>query len=204
MLLFAKLRSVIVLIAIVSILPSVAQNEPGSVKKSKVQNHVSVQPEVPHSTSALAMVVMQPSKLIYSVGESITATVSLVAGNKGVYISRHVGIAMGNVPGFSLWLEYLDGQSAQTCGGGGFRDIAGPLPSPADVLKNEFIFLKPSEERKSEMGISCPPNKPGAYRLRAAYSPNYPQTEKVADLPETHRLVLHNRIEADLVSIEIR
>ena len=159
--------------------------------------------ESTHTTSDLAIVFMQPSKLVYAVGESISATVSLVAGNNGVYVSRHFGKAMGNVPGFSLWLEYADGQFAETCGSGGAADFAGPLPSPSEVFKQEFIFLKPGERRTLGMGILCPPRTPGSYRLKAAYSPNYPQTDKVSELPEAHRLVLHKRIYAELVDIQI-
>jgi hypothetical protein len=119
-------------------------------------------------------------------------------------VSRHLGVAMGNWPGFSVWLETLDGHSAQRCRNGGAMDFAGLLPSPSEVLNKEFIFLKPGEERKLEMRISCPPNKAGAYRIQAAYSPDYPETDKVAELPETRGLVLHKRIQAELVGIDVR
>jgi hypothetical protein len=199
-----KLRSIVILplASVLVLFAGIAQSSHESSNDHKVGDAIHSLRHPPLTSSALATVVIKPSKPVYRLGESITASVSLVAGDRGVYVSRHLGAATGNWPGFSIWLETLDGQSAQTCGHGGAADFGGPLPPPSEVLKKEFIFLKPGEERQLDMGIDCPPVKRGAYRIQAAYSPDYPQTDKVAELPETHGLVLRERIQGELV-IEI-
>ena len=169
-----------------------------SATAAKAQN-----PEKASSRSPLATVKIEPKKHVYKRGEIIGLSVILQPRGEGVYISKDWGPAGGYVPGFWVELKTLDGKPAETCGS---ATDAGPahLPPPEERLRTEFLYVRAGNFIGWQTSISCPPNRPGRYRIEASYGPSVQQIESVARLPETKGLVLVDVVEAEPVEIVIK
>jgi hypothetical protein len=152
----------------------------------------------------LARVVVRMDKRTFKPDESIPVYVDLEAVGEGVYIAREWREAGGKLPGFWIILKTEDGRTAQSCGTGSVVDYAGPLPPPSEVFKKEFFLLAAGHSIGIGHDLPCVRPIPGRYRIEAGYSPNYPQTAKVAQLPEARGLVLDHELNAVPITIEIR
>jgi len=155
------------------------------------------------STEELAKVVIRMDKRTFKPDESIPVYVDLEAVSEGVYIARAWGEARSNIPGFWISLRTEDGRPAQSCGSGSESLPAGLL-SPSEVFKKDFFLLAAGKSIGIGHDLPCVPLTPGQYRIEAGYSPNYPQTAKIARLPEARGLVLDHVLNAVPITIEIR
>jgi hypothetical protein len=155
------------------------------------------------SEQKLARVVIRMDKRTFKPDESIPVYVDLEAVGEGVYIAHEWGEAGGNIPGFWIILKTEGGRPAQSCGTGSVADYAG-LPPPSDVFKKDFFLLAAGHSIGVGHDLPCVRPIPGRYRIEAGYRPNYPQTAKVAQLPEARGLVLDHELNAVPITIEIR
>ena len=155
------------------------------------------------SKEDLARVVIRMDKRTFKPGESIPVYVDLEARGEGVYIAREWGEAGSNIPGFWISLKTEDGRPAQSCGTGS-ESLPGGLPPPSEVLKKDFFLLAAGHSIGIGHDLPCVQPNSGRYRVEAGYSPNYPQTAKVAQLPEARGLVLDHELDAVPITIEIR
>lgn len=151
-----------------------------------------------------AKVVIRMDKRTFKPDDSIPVYVDLEALGEGVYIAKEWGQARENIPGFWFVLKTEDGRPAQSCGSGAVADYAGPLPPPSQVFKKEFFLLAAGKSIGIGHDLPCVRPVPGRYRIEAGYRPNYPQTAKIAQLPETRGLVLDHELNAVPITIEIR
>ena len=156
------------------------------------------------SVVQLAVVEITPTKFIYTPGEPINVRVILKPTGAGVYIAKEWGEAGGNIPGFNVRLKTLDGKWAQTCGHGSVADYFGGLPAPDEWLRTQFLYLPWGNFIGRDTTVDCATKQPGTYILDASYEPHYPQTERVANLPQAKGLVVLHKIDARPVRIRIR
>jgi hypothetical protein len=135
-------------------------------------------------------------------GERIELTVLLEAGPGGVYIPKWWGLSGGGVPGFSVHLTTSSGKGAETCGGAG---DAWPThePDAKVALNRDFIYLPAQHVIGLKTLIVCPTDQPGIYLVNASYSPFHIDADRIAQLPETHGLVLREGVRAKPVAITI-
>jgi hypothetical protein len=152
----------------------------------------------------LARVVIRMDKRTFKPDESIPVYVDLEALGKGVYIAKEWGQAGENIPGFWFVLKTEEGRPAQSCGTGAVADYARPLPPPSQVFRAEFFLLAAGKSIGIGHDLPCVRPISGRYRVEAGYSPNYPQTSEVANLPEARGLVLDHELNAVPITIEIR
>jgi|SRR5882672_10033364 len=135
-------------------------------------------------------------------GEVIKLTVLLEAGPGGVYIPKSWGEMGGGIPGFSVNLTTPSGKGAETCGSA--TDAWGPRHSDATVVLNrDFIYLPAQHIVGLRTAVLCPTKRPGKYLINASYSPFNIDADEVAQLPETHGLVLRKDVRAKPVLISI-
>lgn len=156
------------------------------------------------AAEATTRVVIHLEKQAFKPGEAINVHVDLDAGAKGVYVAQGWGKAGDKIPGFSISLVTEDGRPAQSCGNESVADYAGPAPPPAETFKKNFVFVAAGQSVGYGETLECVTPLPGKYKVLASYHPDYPQTQEVAHLPESHGLVLDHAVEAEPISIEIR
>jgi hypothetical protein len=164
------------------------------------------QDSVPSQTapnlSPIAVASIHVDKHSFKSGEVIKLTVLLEAGPGGVYIPKSWGEMGGGIPGFSVNLTTLSGKGAETCGSA--TDAWGPKHSDATVVLNrDFIFLPAHHIVGLRTEIDCPTKRPGKYLISMFYSPFNVDADEVAQLPETHGLVLRKGVRAKPVLISI-
>jgi hypothetical protein len=135
-------------------------------------------------------------------GEDIELTIFLEAGRGGVYIPKEWGRFGGGIPGFAIRLTTLSGRPAETCGGAADRLLVHEL-SANSLLDRDFIYLPAQHIVGLKTSIGCPTKQRGKYLIDAFYSPYLVDAESVAQLPETHRLVLKRVVQAKPVAISI-
>jgi hypothetical protein len=135
-------------------------------------------------------------------GEVIHLTILLEAGDSGVYIPKGWGYFGGGSPGFGVRLTTLSGRPAETCrmAGDAWQP---PETDPTVALKRDFIYLPAQNIIGLRTTIACPTKRPGQYLINAFYSPYHIDADGVAQLPETHGLVLRKNIQAEPVKISI-
>lgn len=135
-------------------------------------------------------------------GEAIGVTILLEAGHEGVYIPKSWGEFGGGIPGFGVSLTTLSSKEAETCGMDGDAWQA-PEPDPTVALRRDFIYLPAQNIVGLKTAIACPTKRPGQYLINAFYSPTHINADRVAQLPETHGLVLRKTVQAKPVTISI-
>jgi len=158
--------------------------------------------QTPPGLEPLAVVSIHIDKHRFELGEAIEVTILLAAGPEGVYIPKGWGRAGGGIPGFFVNLTTLSGKGAETCGGSA---DATPThePDPIIALNRDFIYLPAQHIVGLKTTLNCPPKRSGQYLINAFYAPTHGDAEKVAQLPETHRLVLREDVQANPVTISI-
>jgi hypothetical protein len=149
-----------------------------------------------------AVISIHVEKRRFKSGENIELTILLEAGPEGVYIPKWWGLSGGGVPGFSAHLTTLSGNGAETCGLAG---DAWPTHEPDAIvaLHRDFIYLPADQLIGLKTSIPCPTKRRGKYLLSASYSPYHIDADRIAQLPETHGLVLRKGLEAKPVAISI-
>jgi hypothetical protein len=135
-------------------------------------------------------------------GEEIEVMIFLEAGPNGVHVPKPWGLSGGGIPGFSVHLTTLSGEEAKTCGSAA---DAAPVhePDARVALNRDFIYLPVGQVVGVKTSISCPTKRRGKYLIDAFYSPYHIDAERVAQLPETHGLVLLKEVHAEPVGISI-
>jgi hypothetical protein len=149
-----------------------------------------------------AFVSIQVDKHKFKSGDKIELTILLEAGPGGVYIPKTWGEYGGGLPGFAVRLTTLTGKGAETCG---YAADAFPThePDPKVALNRDFVYLGPNQIIGRKTSIVCPTKQPGKYLIEGFYAPNHIDVDRVAELPETHGLVLREAVHADPVPITI-
>jgi hypothetical protein len=151
----------------------------------------------------IAVASIHVDKHRFKSGERIEVTILLEAGPGGIYIPRWWGLSGGGVPGFSVHLITLSGNGgAETCGSAG---DAWPThePDAKEALNRDFIYLSAQQVIGLRTLIVCPTTRPGKYLINAFYSPYHIDADRIAQLPETHGLVLREDVKAKPVAITI-
>jgi hypothetical protein len=151
----------------------------------------------------IAVASIHVAKHRFKSGERIELTVLLEAGPGGVYVPKLWGLSGGGIAGFSVHLTTLSGRGgAETCGLAG---DAWPThePDAKVALNRDFIYLPAQQVIGLKTLILCPTNRPGAYLINAFYSPYHIDADRIAQLPETHGLILRNVVQAKPVAITI-
>jgi hypothetical protein len=150
----------------------------------------------------VAIAAIHVDKHRFKSGEAINVTIFLEAGRDGVYIPKKWGESGGGIPGFSVSLTTLSSRPAETCGHAG---DAWPThePDPTVALKRDFIYLPAQNIVGLKTTITCPTKRPGQYLVNAFYSPFHIDADEVAQLPETHGLVLRKSVQAKPITISI-
>jgi hypothetical protein len=77
------------------------------------------------------------------------------------------------------------------------------LHPPSERLKNEFLFLKPSEEETWRGSVDGTPVKPGKYQIVGAYVPDFDQVHELVGLPEAQGLLIADVVRSTAVTITI-
>lgn len=164
----------------------------------------------------LATLTAHVDKAVYEGGDHIQVTLTLRAGPRGAYVSKWskvspndkqnsmVGRHMGNVSGFDISLETLDGKNAETIGHGGSASRFGPAPPPSERFEKEFVFLKPGEEETWRGSIDGTPVKSGKYQVVGVYMPDYDQVHELVGLPEAQGLLIADVVTSTPVIITIK
>ena len=150
----------------------------------------------------IAIASIHVDKHRFKSGEDIQLTILLTAGPDGVYIPKGWGLAGGGIPGFFVNLTTLSGKEAETCGMAADA-LPEHEPDPIVALNRDFIYLPAQSIVGLQTAISCPSKRPGQYRINAFYSPYHADSERVAQLPATHGLVLREGVQAKPVTISI-
>jgi hypothetical protein len=170
----------------------------------------------PPKQPPLATLTAHVDKTLYKGGEQIQVTLTLRAGSQGAYVSKwskvspshkqdsSVGRHTGNVSGFDVSLQTLDGKNAETIGHVGVADRFGPVPPAPERFKQEFLFLKPGEEETWCGSIEGTPVKPGKYQIVGAYIPDYDQVHGLVGLPEAHGLLVVEVVRSEPIIITIK
>ena len=150
----------------------------------------------------IAVASVHVDKHRFKSGEKIDVMILLEAGPGGVYIPKSWGFSGGGIPGFSVHLTTLPGEGAETCGNAG---DAAPThePDATVVLNRDFIYLPARQIIGLRTAIDCPTKRSGKYLINAFYSPYNIDADEVANLPETHGLVLRKGVRAKPVAISI-
>jgi hypothetical protein len=118
------------------------------------------------------------SKKIYSVGESIKWRATLInngdSGSTAFYVSKKLGYAGGNIPGFDISVRQLSGRPPKGPGcawaGDAFRRK--DHRNSAEILKEDFILLQPGSFvgfGDGYSGCSARDLGPGNYEITAFY-----------------------------------
>jgi hypothetical protein len=164
------------------------------------QDSASSQP-VPE-VKLLAIASIHVDKHRFKSGEDIKVMILLEAGPNGVYIPKSWGVSGGGMAGFSVHLTTLSGEQAETCGSA--ADAAPAHEPDARVaLKRDYIYLADRQVIGLRTTIDCPTKRPGKYLIEAFYSPYHIDSDRVAQLPETHGLVLQKEVQAKPVGVSI-
>jgi hypothetical protein len=150
----------------------------------------------------IAVASIHVDKRRFKSGEDIQLTILLAAGTDGVYIPKGWGLAGGGIPGFFVYLTTLSGKGAETCGSSADA-LPTHEPDPIVALNTDFIYLPAQSIVGVKTTISCPTKRPGQYRINAFYSPYHADSERIAQLPATHGLVLREGVQAKPVTISI-
>ena len=150
----------------------------------------------------LAVASIHVDKHRFKSGERIEVTILLEAGPGGVYVPKWGGLLGGGVPGFSGQLTTLSGRGAETCGVAG---DAWPThePDAKVALNRDFIYLPAQQVIGLKTLIVCPTTRSGRYVINGFYSPFNIDADRIAQLPETHGLVLRQEVQAKPVAITI-
>jgi hypothetical protein len=164
--------------------------------------HDSVPSQATADLEPIAVSTIHVDKHRFKSGEAITLTILLEAGRDGVYIPKTWGEMGGGIPGFSASLTTESGKQAETCGSAvdGYQPSE---PDPTVALNRDFIFLAGQHIVGLKTTIPCPTKRRGQYHINAFYSPTDINADKVAQLPETHGLVLQKSVQAKPVTISI-
>jgi|HubBroStandDraft_6_1064221.scaffolds.fasta_scaffold111461_2 hypothetical protein len=157
----------------------------------------------PSDVEPVAVVSIHVDTHSFKSGEDIEITILLEAGRGGVYIPKEWGHFGGGIPGFSISLTTLSGRPAETCGGAADRGSRVHELSAKAVLDRDFIYLPAQHIVGLKTSIGCPTKQRGKYLINASYSPYLVDAESVAQLPETHGLVLKRVVQAKPVTISI-
>jgi hypothetical protein len=162
----------------------------------------SVPSQSPLDLEPIAVASIRVDKHSFKSGEDIKLTILLEAGRGGVYIPKSWGELGGGIPGFSVSLTTMSGKQAQTCGSAG---DAWPTheSDPTVALKRDFIYLPAQHIIGLATTLACPTKRPGQYLINAFYSPFHIDSDRIAQLPETHGLVLRKGVQAKPVTISI-
>lgn len=150
----------------------------------------------------IAIASIHVDKHAFKSGEDIKLTILLEAGRGGVYIPKWWGESGGGIPGFSVSLTTLTGKSAESCG---HAADAWPThePDATVALNRDFIYLPAEHLVGLKTTVDCPTKRPGKYLINVFYSPYHSDADRVAQLPETHGLVLQKGVQAKPVAISI-
>ena len=150
----------------------------------------------------IAVASIHVDKHRFKSGERVELTILLEAGPGGVYVPNWWGNSGGGVPGFSAHLTTLSGKGAETCGGAGDA-LQTHEPDAKVALNRDFIYLPAQQVIGLKTLIVCPTKQPGVYLINAFYSSYHIDADRIAQLPETHGLVLREGVQAKPVTITI-
>jgi len=150
----------------------------------------------------IAVASIHVDKHSFKSGEDIKLTILLEAGSGGVYIPKSWGEMGGGIPGFSVSLTTMSGRPAQTCGTAGSA-VPTHEPDPSVALKRDFIYLPAQHIIGLATTLLCPTKQHGQYLINGFYSPFHFDSDRIAQLPETHGLVLRKVVQAKSVKISI-
>jgi hypothetical protein len=162
----------------------------------------SASPQAAPEVKPVAVASIHVDKHRFKSGEDIELTILLEAGPGGVYIPKGWGQSGGGLPGFSVSLATLSGEGAETCGVLG-DVLSTHEPDATVVLHRDYTYLPSQLIVGLKIRIVCPTKRRGKYLINAFYSPHNIDEERVAQLPETHGLVLRERVQAKPVAITI-
>lgn len=159
-------------------------------------------PQAARDIEPLAVASIHVEKHNFKSGEKIVLTVLLEAGPHGAYIPKEWGEMGGGIPGFAVNLMTISHRGAVTCG---MASDAFPEhePDATVVLNRDFMYLAPQHIIGLRTTVNCPTKRPGKYFIEAFYSPFNIDADAVAQLPETHGLVLRDVVHAKPVLISI-
>lgn len=150
----------------------------------------------------IAVASIHVDKHRFKSGERIELTILLEAGPGGVYVPKWWGQSGGGIPGFSAYLTTVSGKGAETCGSAGDAWPTHELDAKV-ALNRDFIYLPDQQVIGLKTLIDCPTKRPGVYLINAFYSPYHIDADRIAQLPETHGLVLREVVRAKPVPITI-
>ena len=152
----------------------------------------------------LAIVTAKPDHYAVKPGETLGVTLTVKAGRRGAYLPNYFAAWFDTCQaGFAVDIFTLDNVRVSTVGRGCGGSILGPGP-PAEELLNEYVFLRPGEERSWRTTLSDLPKNPGNYDIEAEYLSGKYRVDEVAALPAVHGLLVMGRVAAQPVRICIR
>lgn len=150
----------------------------------------------------IAVASIHLDKHSFKSGERIEVAILLEAGRGGVYVPKWWGEMGGGIPGFSVHLTTLSGKGAETCGSAADA-WSTHEPDATVALRRDFIYLPTQAFIGLKTTIDCPTKRRGKYLIDASYSPYHIDADRIAQLPETHGLVLRKVVRAKPVAISI-